>query len=99
MLAQLHFIFIPLLEMQVCNVILTHPVIFSCIFGVINNIIPNNQLSKCTNTRLKLHKIAYKTSKNRLRLRLCPNPAGGAYFVFYRRTQGRIQGVTSHPPP
>ena len=51
MLAQFHFI--PQLEMQVYNVTLPTPVIFSCISGVI---IPNSQLPKCTKTRIKLQK-------------------------------------------
>jgi len=36
--------------------ILPNPVIFSCIFGTI---IPNDQLPKCTKTRVKSRKIAY----------------------------------------
>ena len=57
------------MEMQACNdVTLPISVIFSGIFGVIN---PDSQLpnqAKHTKTRVKFHKIACKTSKNRLRL-------------------------------
>jgi len=81
-LAQLHFI--PRLEIQVSNVILPTPgyvFLYFCFFGVI---IPNSQLTKCTKACIKSHKIAYKMSKKHLRLGLCPDPAGEAYFVFYR---------------
>jgi len=43
---------------------------------------PNNQLPKCTKTRVKLHKIAYKTSKNRLRRLCCPRPRWGSLLRF-----------------
>jgi len=42
-----------------------NPFIFSHIFGVI---IPDSQLSNCTETRLKSHKIANKTSKHFMKL-------------------------------
>jgi len=67
-LARLHFIL--QLKLQ-CD--FTTPVIFSCIFGVI---IPDSQLPKCTKTRLKWHKIAYKASKHRFRS-LRPGLMGG----------------------
>jgi len=49
------------LKMQGCSVTLPTPVMFYCIFGVI---IPDSRLQKCTKTRLKWHKIAYKTPKH-----------------------------------
>jgi len=42
-----------------------------CIFGVV---IPDSKLPKSTKACVKLHKIACKTSRSRLRLGLCSRP-------------------------
>jgi len=70
-------------------VILPTPIIFSRIFRAV---IFNSQLPTCTKTRVKSHKMAYKTSRNRLRVDLCPRPCREAYFVFFRRTWGPREG-------